>query len=299
MINFLKYKKIYFTISGVFLVLSVAALSFWGLTPSIDFTGGSVLELSLQEDYNPPAGGTNFKKELGDLGEKVISTQTVGKGNILFRLKPIGEEEKETIVGVLENEAGDIEVLRFETVGPTLGRELLTKTLIAIALAIGFIMVYAAWQFKEFMYGACAVLAMLHDTVILLGFFAVFGYFWGVEVDTLFVTAVLTTLSLSVHDTVVMFNSVREETKNYGSSVDVWEYVGIVNKAINATVVRALNDSFTIVFMLFCLVLLGGQTIHWFSIALLIGTILGTYSSTFIGAPLLTTWKWFTDRRES
>ncbi len=282
------------------MAVSIGALFFWGLRPSIDFTGGSILELKFEEfsNPNPPAGGPISKKDLRDSSNKLVSIQSSGE-NYILRLKPIGEEEKNAIVAALEEGFGGVDVVRFETVGPTLGRELLTKTLIAVALAVGFIMFYAAWQFKDFMYGTCAVLAMLHDTIILLGFFAVLGRFWGVEVDTLFVTAVLTTLSLSVHDTVVVFNSVREEAKSYGSSVAAAEFTSIVNRALNATVVRALNDSFTIIFMLLCLVLLGGQTVHWFSVALLVGTILGTYSSTFIAAPLLTAWKRFTDLRRS
>ncbi len=296
MIYFLRYKKIYFLISSIFLTLSVGSLAFWGLRPSIDFTGGSVLELSLQENYKLQI--LNFKSELGDLGEKLISVQSVGEENTLLRLKPIGEKEKNEILSSLQEVLPSIEVVRFETVGPTLGRELLTKTLIAVVLALGFVVAYAAWQFKDLMYGICAALAMLHDTVILLGFFAVLGYFLGVEVDTLFVTAVLTTLSLSVHDTVVVFNSVRQEAKSYGKAISTSQYDNVVNKAINATIVRALNDSFTIIFMLLSLVLLGGETIRWFAVALLVGTILGTYSSTFIAAPLLTVWKDLANKRQ-
>ncbi|MEA2020430.1 MAG: protein translocase subunit SecF [Patescibacteria group bacterium] len=288
-IDFLRYKKIYFLISGIFLFLSIGSLGFWGLRPSIDFTGGSILELSLQE--NTELQITNLKTELGDLENKLISVQEAGDNNALMRLKPITEDEKNKLVKVLGDKIGEVSVVRFETVGPTLGRELLTKTLIAVVLAIGFIMAYAAWQFKDLMYGICAALAMLHDSLILVGSFAILGYFLGVEVDTLFVTAVLTTLSLSVHDTVVVFNSIRQEAKRFGRSVSTQQYNGIVNRAINATIVRALNDSFTIIFMLLSLVLLGGETIRWFAVALLIGTILGTYSSTFIAAPLLTVWK--------
>ena len=296
MINFLKYKKIYFAISGVLLTASIAALSLWGLKPSIDFTGGSILELKLQDNFKCEI--LNFKTELGEEAERIVAAQEFGN-NCLLRLKPIDEEEKTAIVKSLREESTQVEVVRFETVGPTLGRELLTKTLIAVALAIGFIMAYAAWQFKDWMYGACAILGMLHDSVILLGSFAILGHFLGVEVDTLFVTAVLTTLSLSVHDTVVVFNSVRDAVGGKTAAVSGSQFNSAVNSAINATVVRSLNNSFTIIFMLLCLVLLGGQTIRWFSVALLIGTILGTYSSTFVATPLLTAWKRFTDLRRS
>ncbi len=295
MIEFLRYKKIYFLISGIFLVFSIGSLVFWGLRLNIDFTGGSILELKFEEVSDLENSG--FKEELGSLGEKIIAVQDAGE-NLLLRLKPIDEEEKNILIDKLREDRGDVEVIQFETVGPTLGRELLTKTLIAVVLALGFIVAYAAWQFKDLMYGICAALAMLHDSLILVGSFAILGYFLGVEVDTLFVTAVLTTLSLSVHDTVVVFNSIRQEAKRFGRSVSTQQYNGIVNRAINATIVRALNDSFTIIFMLLSLVLLGGETIRWFAVALLIGTVLGTYSSTFIAAPLLTVWKDLADKRK-
>jgi len=125
-------------------------------------------------------------------------------------------------------------------------------------------------------------LGMLHDSFILLGVFSWLGKFWGVQIDTLFVTAVLTTLSFSVHDTVVIYNSVQEEVKKSGGSL-----IDSINFALNRTIIRSINNSLTIIFMLLALVLLGGGTIRWFVVALLVGTILGTYSSTFLATPLL------------
>ena len=231
---------------------------------------------------------------LGDGAPELAAVQSAGE-NCLLRLAPISEEQKVQIVGSLREKFGEVALVRFETVGPTLGQELLTKTLVAVILAIGFILGYVAWQFKNKMYGVCAILAMLHDTVILLGSFSLLGRFFGVEVDTLFVTAVLTTLSLSAHDTVVVFNSIREQVG--GRRMSAGDFSVVVNQALNATVVRSLNNSFTIIFMLLCLVLLGGETIRWFAVALLVGTVLGTYSSTFIAAPLLTVWQKLAARR--
>lgn len=287
MINFLNYKKVYFSVSVFFLLISILSLISWGLRPSIDFTGGSLLELKFAEDIECQV--PSIRDGLEDGKDMLVAVQQ-SEENCLLKLENIDDAEKNMLVQSLKRNIGEVAVVRFETVGPTLGRELLTKTIIAIVLAVSLIMLYAAWQFKDFMYGVCAVLAMLHDTTILLGSFAFFGYFWGVSVDTLFVTAVLTTLSLSVHDTVVVFNSVRKEAEGHRGNVSPLQYDEIVNRAMNDTIVRALGDSFTIMFMLLCLVLLGGQTIHWFSVALFIGTILGTYSSTFVATPLLTVW---------
>ncbi len=181
--------------------------------------------------------------------------------------------------------------MRFETVGPSIGPELIKKTFYAVAIAAGVILLWVAYQFKSIMFGACAILAMFHDTFSLVGIFAALGHFFGAEVDFLFVTAVLTTLSFSVHDTIVVYDRIRESRNKIGGSM-----VELANKAITETMVRSLNNSFTIIFMLIALILLGGTTVKWFSVALFVGTILGTYSSPFVAVPLLVTWDNFSKR---
>lgn len=274
MINFMKHKKIYFAISGLFLVPGVLSLVLFGLKPAVDFVGGTLLELKLEGNLQTD-------------DERVLSVQKSGEDTYLLKMKPIGEEEKNEIKNRLSEQFGEVEEVRFETVGPTLGRELLIKTLIAVVLAAGFILAYVAYQFKDKMYGVCAILAMFHDSLILLGSFSLLGYFLGVEVDTLFVTAVLTILSFSVHDTVVVYDRIRESTKVQPKA----DFEYLVNRAVNETLIRSLNNSLTIIFMLLALLLLGGVTIRWFVLALLVGTISGTYSSTFTAAPLLIVWK--------
>ena len=197
----------------------------------------------------------------------------------------ISEKKKNEIINLYHSRFGEDKVteVRFESVGPTIGRELLMKTLAAIVLAAGFILLYVAWQFKDRTYGVAAILAMFHDTLILLGTWSLLGHFFNVEADTLFVTAVLTILSFSVHDTVVVYDRIRESVKKEPRA----DFTYLVNKAVNETLSRSLNNSLTIIFMLLALALLGGTTIRWFVVALLIGTIAGTYSSTFTAAPLL------------
>jgi preprotein translocase subunit SecF len=293
MIDFMKYKKIYFLISGALLVPGVVSLLLWGLKPSIDFTGGTLLELRLEgagsgEGLTRLAGQT-----LDEGGVEVPSVQKTSENIYLLKMKPINEEEKNEIKKGMAEKFGEIEEVRFETVGPVLGRELLRKTLIAVVLAAGFILAYIAYQFKDKMYGVCAILAMFHDTLILLGSFSLLGKFFEVEIDTLFVTAVLTTLSASVHDTVVTYDSIRTAAKQDPKT----GLTEIINTAINRTLIRNLNNSLTIIFMLLALVLLGGSTIRWFVTALLIGTVAGTYSSTFIATPLLLVWKELEERK--
>jgi len=186
------------------------------------------------------------------------------------------------------------EEIRFETVGPILGKELLIKTIVAIILAAGFILGYVAWRFKNAKFGVCAILAMFHDTLVMLGLFSILGHFFGAEVDTLFVTAMLTVLSFSVHDTVVVYDRIRESQKLLPTT----PFESLINKAVTETLSRSLNNSLTIIFMLLALLLLGGVTIKWFVAALLIGTVSGTYSSTFNAAPLLVVWHNLQNRRK-
>jgi len=177
---------------------------------------------------------------------------------------------------------GEVEERRFETVGPVLGKELLNKTLIAASIAIVVILLYVAWAFKSVTYGISAVIALFHDVLVVTGTFSLLGHFFGVEVDVLFVTALLTTMSFSVHDTIVVFDRIRESIRTEKLPFDA-----TINKALSETMSRSINNSMTIIFMLLALVLLGGDTVKWFAVALLIGTISGTYSSPFVATPIL------------
>jgi len=222
------------------------------------------------------------------------SIQSSGENRILIKTKPMSREEASSIIGSLAKKVDEkLAELRFETVGPTLGKELIQKTILAIILATSFILLYVWRQFKEPMFGICAILAMFHDSLVLLGVFSLLGHFRGVEIDTLYVTAVLTILSFSVHDTIVVYDRIRESQKQYYKI----PFVDLVNKAVTETLSRSINNSMTIIFMLIALYLLGGETIKWFVFALLIGTISGTYSSTFTAAPLLVVWNEIKNKR--
>src|SRR4030042_4029880 len=209
-------------------------------------------------------------------------------GAYLLKLRGISQEERQKVRGVLEEASGGkVEEVRFENVGPSIGPELVKKTLYALGLAAGLILLWIAYQFKSFKFGISATLATLHDTVILLGSFSLLGHFFGAEIDFLFVTAMLTILSFSVHDTIVVFDRIRERKKklNLGGSL-----TETANEAISETLFRSLNNSFTIIFMLLALILMGGDSTKGFEVALLIGTISGTYSSPFVAIPILVTW---------
>lgn len=283
MINFIKFKKVYFAISGTMILVSLFSLITWGIKPSIDFTGGSLISLKFKSNVE------NLKESMEEIeGVEINSIQPQSEeGAYIVRLKAVEDQKKNEVVDNLKQKYGETEVSRFETVGPVLGSELLFKTFIAVIIAASFILFYVARQFKDRSYGLAAILAMFHDTFILFGAFSLFGHFLGVEIDTLFVTAILTTLSFSVHDTIVVFDRIREQLAgNANKNLNV-----LVNNAVSQTLSRSLNNSMTIIFMLTSLVVLGGETIRWFAVALLIGTVLGTYSSPFLAVPLLTIFK--------
>lgn len=274
----------------------------WGLPLGVDFRGGTIIEYKFGKDISTEELTNNLESE----GVSVTVIQSTGPQTYLIKLPPIDEEQKLKIASVssqlvmedsedaatppadtVETLVG-VEELRFETVGPSVGPELVKKTIYAIVIAAGAIMLWVAYQFKSIKFGTSAILAMFHDSFILVGSFSVLGRFMGAEVDFLFVTALLTTLSFSVHDTIVVYDRIRESQKTYSDSM-----YDLANRAITETMVRSLNNSFTIMFMLAALMLLGGTTIKWFAMALFIGTILGTYSSPFVAVPLLVTWDSF------
>lgn len=270
-------------LSSLVLVPGLIALARFGLRPAIDFTGGTLMELQFKSAGDEKAIETSAAKE----GLSLVSTQKTHNGTYIVRMK---SEADEKIVSFRLNIAAatspSAEVIRNETVGPILGKELLVKTIAAAGIAILAILLYVAYAFKNIKFGVSAVAALLHDLLVVLGSFALLGHFMRVEVDTLFVTAFLTTMSFSVHDTIVVFDRIREMVKR-GERMP---FDSICDRALTETIGRSLTNSLTIIFMLLALVLLGGSSIQWFAIALLIGTISGTYSSDFVATPILMLW---------
>ncbi|MCS7091752.1 MAG: protein translocase subunit SecF [Patescibacteria group bacterium] len=279
-INWLSYCKFYLIISLFFIISGLVGVFLWGLPLGIDFKGGVIAEYKFESSVK-----TDFLiVELSNKGVSVSAIQPADDGNYIFKIASSDNELKDSLDKYLKEIYPDLnfEQLRFESVGPSIGPEMIRKTFYAVLISSIAILLWVAYQFRNFRYGLSAIIAMLHDTFILVSSFAFFGRFWGATVDFLFVTAVLTTLSFSVHDTIVVFDRIRElKAKAIG---DISE---VANLAINQTMVRSLNNSFTIIFMLFALILFGGSSVFWFAIALLVGTIAGTYSSPFVAVPVL------------
>lgn len=284
--NWMKHLSLYFILSALVILPGLYSLVRFGFKPSIEFTGGSRLTI-VSVKSAPEAILTSFK-DYAPLLES--SDQT----SLTLKTKEISQENVQKVLDTLKKTNPEIKLTDFETIGPALGQETIKKTINALIIASLLLLAYISFAFKQLKYGLCAVLAMFHDTIVLLGSFSLLGHFLGVEIDLLFVTAVLTILSFSVHDTIVVYDRIRELSHKH-KNID---YVTLINQAVTETMARSLNNSLTIIFMLVALFLIGGETTKYFALALLIGTITGTYSSTFTAAPLLVVWdKYFGHRK--
>jgi len=271
--DWMKYRFIYFAISLLIIIPGVYSLFRYGLKLSIDFTGGSNIAISITDKDKLLDG-------LKDYSPEVISQSG---NNITIRTKTITQEQLDKT---------QVTVSAFETLGPAMGQETIKKTIYAIILASTLLLIHISRAFKQLKFGVSAIIAMLHDSLVLLGSFSLLGHFFNIEIDLLFVTAMLTVLSFSVHDTIVVYDRIREMTnKKHGMDIR-----SMANQALSETMVRSIVNSLTIIFMLIALVLLGGDTTRNFAIALLIGSISGAYSSPFNAVPILVTWSELRDR---
>jgi preprotein translocase subunit SecF len=283
--NWMKHLWIFFLISAMVIIPGVYSLARFGLKPSIEFTGGTRLTLENIKS-SPDTVLQSFKDYTPSLED---STKT----SVTLKTKNISQETAQKAIDTIKKDNPDIKIAGFESIGAALGKETIRKTLFALMISSIMLLLYISFAFKQVKYGVCAVIAMLHDSLVLIGSFSLLGHFYGVEIDLLFVTAVLTILSFSVHDTIVVYDRIRELShKNKGV-----DFRTLVNQAVTETMVRSLNNSLTIIFMLIALFLIGGETTKFFALALLIGTITGTYSSTFTAAPLLIVWNKFFDKK--
>lgn len=285
MIDIVGKRKLWFAISIIVIVPGVIALALWGLKPGIDFTGGQELEVktSLRQ--------SELANLVSSAGVKDVTVTTSGSDKLLVRYSDQGvgpsEEVHQKVKSIIETTGS--EETAFSSVGPSVSRDITRNAAIAVALASLAIICYIAFAFRNtpppvspWSFGVTAIIAVLHDALLVLGLFAIFGHFLGVQVDALFVTAVLTVIGFSVHDTIVVFDRVRENLRRYNKPFET-----LVNDSILETFARSLNTSLTVVMVLLAFFLFGGQSIKFFILALLVGIISGTYSSIFNAAPLL------------
>jgi preprotein translocase subunit SecF len=283
-------------------IASFIALIVWGLKPGIDFSGGSIIEIAYNAGARPDVSAVTPQLIAID---PTVSVRLSGDSDFIVRMKDLSQADKATVMNVLSlNGAASTTVKAFDSIGPVLGAEALRKAYISILLVIIGIVLFITFAFRKvsepvssWKYGLTAVIALVHDVIIPAGVFSVLGHFAGYEVDTLFVTALLVVLGFSVHDTIVVFDRVRENLKNSGNLKPFSEVVG---ESISQTFVRSINTSMTTLLALVILYIFGGSTTAHFSLVLIIGIAVGTYSSIFIGSPLLVTFeRWQAKRKLS
>ncbi len=299
MLDIIGKKNLYFLLSLLVIVPGTISLFIWGLKLSIDFTGGSRTTLLFPTTVNQKTVEkvkTVFKEEKAEtvlvrLNDKRLIVQT----------KPINEKQDDKIIKKLQKTLGNVKQEEFETIGPTIGTETTINAFKTIFFASILIVIYIAYSFRKvpkpassWRFGVCAIIALIHDVLVVVGIFSLLGHFLNVEVDSLFVTAILTVIGFSVHDTIVVFDRIRE---NLRKSIGV-SFPQVVNDSVLQTMVRSLNTSLTAILMLLTLLLFGGESIRWFVAALLIGIISGTYSSIFNAAPFLVAWQEWEEKRK-
>ncbi len=289
MISIIPNRKFYLTISAILVVVSILPVVFWGLKLGIDFTGGSQWEVEFKD--NRPANEEVLKSlDFYKLENSVL--QPTGDRGLILKFRSVNENTHEAMKQDL-NSVFPIEEKKFDSIGPVIGKELQKKSLKAVIYVLTLIVIYIAWAFRKvskpvssWKYGIIAIIALVHDVTIPMGVFATLGHFYGVEIDAYFITAILTILGFSVHDTIVVFDRIRENLrKNPSEGFSV-----TINNSVNQTLARSINTSLTVFLVLLASYLLGGESTKNLSLVLLIGVFFGTYSSIFLASPILSLW---------
>ncbi|MBN1151666.1 MAG: protein translocase subunit SecF [Dehalococcoidia bacterium] len=287
MIDFVGKRHWAFLASSIAVVVSIFALAAFGLRPGIDFSGGTSMTLR----FEPQVEQSALRQSLSDFGIPDAIVQGSGD-DYLIRLKLLSVEEREALLTTLNTQLGaEITVLDYNTVSPSIATETARQAGLALVFASVAMLLYIAWAFRRMpsplKWGTCAIVALVHNILIVAGLFALLGRIRGVEVDALFITGLLTIVGYTINNTVVVFDRVRENRAR-GISPDLGV---MVNCSLVETLVRTVNTSLTTLCVILALLLFGGSTIYYFILVLFVGLLVGTYSSMFIAGPLLVTWE--------
>ncbi len=287
----IKNKYIFLGFSGFLTAISIFSIAYFGLAQGIDFSGGTLWQI----------GGVSVEElksfAIEDLKiEDATFIPESSTGSVILRMKEIPEELHQQYFGKIKGKFSSAEDLRFESIGPAVGGELRSKAIWAFVLVLFGISTYIAFAFRKvsrpvasWKYGLITLLTLFHDALIPAGLFAFLGYLVRVEVDTNFIVAILVVMGFSVHDTIVVFDRIRENLRlerNYKFDFNV-----LVNKSVNETFARSINTSLTLVIVLIALFVVGAASLKYFILTILVGTVIGTYSSIFVASPLLTIWR--------
>lgn len=289
--NIAKHLKYFFILPALLTLLSVVAIGVWGLKLGIDISGGSLLQIEYSGG-RPPVEAV--RAAVNDLGLGEVRVQPTGETGYILRQHNLTPEEKETLLRPLRN-LGDMEERQFTSVGPTIGKELLAKGLISLGLVTLSIVLFIAFAFRHvskpvasWKYGVVTILTLLFDVLVPVGVFAALGHFIGAEVDSLFIVALLAIMGISINDKIVVFDRIRENLMRADGRAG--DFASVVNTSIRQTIARSINTSLTVVIVLLSLYLWGPESTRVFALTLMVGMIIGTYSSIFFASPLLVAW---------
>jgi len=294
----LNYYRYFFILSIVILLAGVISLAVFGLKLGIDFKGGSVTELQFNQPYNID----KLREVVSKQGIENPQIHPTDNNGVIIRTADQNEEKHKALLIAFKSDIGEFTEKSYQSIGPVVGEQLTRQALYQLLLVSLGIVFYIGYAFRKvakpissWQFGIAAIISLLHDLLVVLGIFSILGHFFHIEVDSMFVTAMLTVLGFSVHDTIIVFDRIRENLRVYaGQSIEF-----VVNHSISQTLVRSLNTSITVLLVLLALLLFGGETIRYFVLALFIGIMAGTYSSIFVASPILVLWKnWKLKRRK-
>jgi preprotein translocase subunit SecF len=313
----IKHRNTFFALTSAIVALSLFSIFYFGLHLGIDFTGGTLAQISY--DLPAPAGARNAGGQTGDVrppaevlirnledaGFEGFSLRETGESGYTLRAQSLTPEQRDNLTSFFSYQNGSAQVDELTEIGPTIGTELRNKSLLAIALVLLCILLFIAFAFRKvskpvssWMYGLMAIVGLAHNIIVTLGFFALLGSLTGAQVDTLFVTAILTVLGFSVHDTIVVFDRVRENLRINQERNKREDFAETAGRSLGQTFVRSINTSLTVLFTLAVLYVVGPASTRDFSLTLLVGIVAGTYSSLFLATPLLVTVeRYFAKRR--
>jgi preprotein translocase subunit SecF len=291
-LNVVSLRRVWYAFSVVLIGLSIVSVAVWGLRPGIDFTGGSLLAARFEDGRPASADLERVLKEANlDLGSLVI--QPIGEKDAQIRLKSVSEEQHQQIVDALQKNYGRVVELRFDSVGPVIGEELRNKSIQGLLIVLLAILAYVAYVFRKvsapvqsWKFGIVTIFTAFHDVIVPVGLFALLGHFYGVEVGTPFIAAILTILGYSITDTIVVMDRIRENLQKRSGPFE-----DLVAMSVRQTFLRSFSTSMTTILALLAIYLFGGASLHEFTLTLMVGIATGTYSSIFIASPLLVTWQ--------
>lgn len=298
----IKNKNLFLGFTVLLVIVSCVVVGVYGLKESIEFAGGSVMEVAYKAPVTaasstPAVASTRppldvIKQDINKLSFGSVIVQPIDQEGLLVKTRSLTEQERLGLLSALSKGGTvNVEQQQFNSIGPVIGAELRTKSIYAIILVILLIMLYISFAFRKvshpvasWKYGIVAIITLVHDVIVPTGFYALYSHFTGAELDVLFVTAILAVLGFSIHDTIVVFDRIRENLKYRGAKESFGEVVG---KSLSQTFTRSINTSLTVVLTLLVLYFVGGETTRNFSLLLIVGITAGTYSSIFFASPLL------------